>query len=317
MARLLPVTCISYNVMSMVQAGRWQDVDREFAQYGIVALQGTRDRLVEACEQHQTEHFRWHRWKYGRGGCSNRACGVAIGLNKKMYSRESVKQVYPVPAKYAGRVGILRIKEKKGLDLLVVTLYLPVEGRSGHCEDLLRWLEKLLRAAPQRTLPIICGDMNAHIGDGGPLTRVEARRSDCPFQCIGPHAIARENGNGALLRTFLERVGYVAANSFYNSDPTYYSGDGNSFSHIDMFLLPWDVLKRISCCKTLTTLGDRVQLARTAGRVDHRPILVKLWHRTFFDDDEQHRKMQFGMDKVRQRSRSFQAESTRTGSGSS
>ena len=185
MARLLPVTCISYNVMSMVQTGRWQDVDREFAQYGIVALQGTRDRLVEACEQHQTEHFRWHGWKYGRGRCSNRACGVAIGLNKKMYSRECVKQVYPVPAKYAGRVGILRIKEKKGLDLLVVTLYLPVEGRSGHCEDLLRWLEKLLRAAPQRTLPIICGDMNAHIGMGVHSPEWKREGLTAPFSASG------------------------------------------------------------------------------------------------------------------------------------
>jgi len=73
------------------------------------------------------------------------------------------------------------------------------------------------------------------------------------------------------------------------------------------------MLKRISCCKTLTTLGDRVQLARTAGRVDHRPVLVKLWHRTFFDDDEQNRKMEFGMDKAAQLDRDKLRESVYRG----
>ena len=58
----LPITRLSYNPMSMQQAGRWEDVDRELARIrgvSVVGLQGTRDMLELGCEQHRTQNFQW------------------------------------------------------------------------------------------------------------------------------------------------------------------------------------------------------------------------------------------------------------------
>ena len=81
-------------------------------------------------------------------------------------------------------------------------------------ESLARWLLKMFRGLPTRTLPLMGLDANARVGS-------------IKSFCIGDADVSNETDQGALFRELLEQVGCLAMNTYTPNPPTFYSGTSN------------------------------------------------------------------------------------------
>jgi len=199
---------VTYNTLSTVSVGRWDDIDNELAKFHIIGLQGTR-APGKAVVETNTEHFFGLRGPLG----TNKHAGVAIGLHRSRFKKKHIVQIFPTPKVADGRLLGVRLRAAL-FDIAIISLYLPVGDRvlSGKLVEILSgWLANL----PGRCLPIVLGDFNAKFGlQKDVATGLWAKAVDV---CIGEFAESKENPNATLLRHTFRSLGLAVATTHHRT----------------------------------------------------------------------------------------------------
>ena len=205
--------CITYNSGSTVQPGRIHSISKELDRVKLVALQGTRIRRKPMESDHNFFHTDDHiivTFGYGRGSYTNRSCGLTFLLNRRLFKRNDILKVFPVPNDLQGRCAALFIKLGSAQILLINAYFAPPFSQSttiykGCVDRIIAWMKRTLRTCKPITTPIICMDLNDGmqqwpIEDDQPTTRTitanffstSERHCDnyrlylCP-DCCSPH----------------------------------------------------------------------------------------------------------------------------------
>lgn len=215
----IPWSIVSYNAQRCRRAARWAEITTEFRSTAVWAVQGTRERFDHQGHYRRMGKFHTYSWGYGRGQGTNKACGVTLGLHSRPFKQSHVKRVYTFPLAFEGRLGALRIRNRV-LDLFLVVVYMPVNPATEHarhvCESVSRQLGILLSSAPARTVPIVGGDFNAHIGR--PFQGASSDETLVgPF---GPWATEAENFNGAFMRGICMQHRLTWVSTHHSTGPT-------------------------------------------------------------------------------------------------
>ena len=120
---------ISYNAMSMKEAGRWDDVEKFLGRNDVIGISGTCTRAKPA-QQYTVRtqgKFEVIEWGYITGKpFTNPKCGVAIMLSKKKFPRSTWRTIYSPIQTVAGRIGAVRIRVNS-IDVCFISFYSPIE----------------------------------------------------------------------------------------------------------------------------------------------------------------------------------------------
>ena len=103
----------SFNVCSLLKAGRVHSVSCEFERIHLVGLQATRIRRHAWDSDHNVFSTEYHvviNCGYGRGAFTNKSCGVSFMLTRKWFSKNSVLHFFKVPANLQGRCAAILVK---------------------------------------------------------------------------------------------------------------------------------------------------------------------------------------------------------------
>lgn len=152
----------SYNPMSMLQAGRWDDLAVQFKSIHVIAVIGTQLSTEHEVEQHRTGNFQ--RLDWGRG---DRSTGVSLLLRRDVFPRSCVRKHFTPPESLKGRVGGVRVRTGCMHVALFAVYIPPCDGakQSGRvASDIFLWLSAIIDGLPHRCVPVMCMDANAHIG---------------------------------------------------------------------------------------------------------------------------------------------------------
>ena len=99
---------------------------------------------------------------------ANRSWGIVVAIKRTTFPKSCLSRVWTPPKKLQGRVGAIRIRTRKGPDLLICDVYqLPI-GSLNYVEltaDIWHWIETVLQEQVHRTLPIVGLDANARLGN--------------------------------------------------------------------------------------------------------------------------------------------------------
>ena len=113
--------------------------------------------------------FQTYSWGYGSSAFTNKHCGVAIWLNKKVFSWQAVKKILPVPAALQGRCAASMVKNWAGRFLIFVAFF-PVRPEAARMtvyaktlEAIYKWLCSLA-AVPRRFERVGMLDLNDGLG---------------------------------------------------------------------------------------------------------------------------------------------------------
>ena len=117
---------ISYNPLSMLQSGRSDDIFKVFKYAIIIALSGTRQRMMGGKPfQYIATHNR-HRFLFGYGQRSNKHAGCEISICRNRYRQKDVVGIaWPTDPTLAGRAGVIRVRTK-AQDLAILCVYCPL-----------------------------------------------------------------------------------------------------------------------------------------------------------------------------------------------
>eukprot|EP00929_Paragymnodinium_shiwhaense_P106396 TRINITY_DN71728_c0_g1_i1.p1 TRINITY_DN71728_c0_g1~~TRINITY_DN71728_c0_g1_i1.p1 ORF type:complete len:321 (+),score=14.53 TRINITY_DN71728_c0_g1_i1:62-1024(+) len=261
------IKIVSYNVMSLRQAGRSADVYELMKGHTAVLLQGTRQPqslCQQECKVVHEKHYSRFQFPYSRR-CNSHA-GVEIGVDRRVLPTVT-GIAWPEDLHIQGRCGAIRCKTK-GKDLVLISAYVPPNGTAVKTTaDVYHWISKFISALPSRCVPIVGIDANGRTGLDNTGAQIQS-------PAIGGVHRETENENGRMMRLFLEDNSMLAANSVIgNMAETFWSASRNSTTRIDYICVPQGLhtLGRIRGGRVLRRLGDRLQLIRTSFRADHRP----------------------------------------------
>ena len=191
---------VSYNPLSLCRKLRAEEISTALGAHDVVALQGTQLRWrggPDASRQVLPMHDALH-WGWGRGGHTNKACGVSIFFKKGF----KVLGLMTPPPALRGRGGGARLR-RGALDVLVLALYFPVRGAVAHrkaAEALFTWTQRCLMECPTRCTPLLCADLN----DGLGLVKYEAGAFSPWSEVIGQVEPALEHESGTAWRRLCE-----------------------------------------------------------------------------------------------------------------
>ena len=167
---------LQWNPMSLVQAGREQEISERFKQFPICVLVGTQIRAMQGrqiferdLEQHKAVHF-----GYGRGGLTNKSCGISIMLHKRWFRAPQIATRWCAGERNAairGRGGAVRLRSGR-FDITVIGIYIaPRPSRAEpkakwirQVDAVCEWIEWLLTQLPARTTPMLALDLNDGLG---------------------------------------------------------------------------------------------------------------------------------------------------------
>jgi exonuclease III len=174
--------------------------------------------------------------------------------------------VYPMEA-MEGRILGLRIKNT-AWDITLINCYAPTEDSDEPFRTQF-WdnLDDLLDRLPARTVPIVGGDFNGHVGLIGARTGTSG--------CIGRCSPEPENQNGKRLREFSERYGFMVTNTFFRgtkSGWTWQRADELARHRIDYWLVPSKLWYQVDKGSSGVGLAD--PFIQAGKKVDHRPVYL-------------------------------------------
>ncbi|CAE8639505.1 unnamed protein product [Polarella glacialis] len=303
----------SYNVFAATNDQRLRDIC-EVLPGDVLCLQGTQRRQVGAglyAWSHKPSHLHqvtvadlgqyaaWH-WGYGVGAHTNRATGVSILLRKKTFPPQWVSEVFSPPESLQGRAGGLRLKHKT-IDITAFTLYAPNEPRTQaerrHTEAFYSWLYATVAGLPARTLVLLFGDMNGHVGS------FSDEKGDFSG-AIGKYQPQAENFNGAMMRKFLACLGLQAENTKRQTaaGPTYWAPTGQG-SRVDYAMIPKEAAQRVRKLEIWRHAARQLQLFRTAKLRDHSPLMLTVRLGSHFSEHREPQ-TQWNYDTLRQNTHS-------------
>eukprot|EP00959_Pyramimonas_sp_CCMP1952_P348302 7295987-Pyramimonas_sp.AAC.1 len=215
------VRCCMWNPLSMRQAGRWRDVQKQLRSCRAIALAGTQCGTELPCVQDRLGKY--HRFQWGRSsGSAGRPTGCSLLIRDCLFDGKQIRRVWHYEGELAGRLGAVRCKSASS-DITFIVAYAPVEppGGAGRaaairgCEKFWSRLNSLLDELPSRTVPLLMLDAKARVGS-------------VASESLGSCEVDNENMNGLYFRETLEAHYLRAVNTYYVCGPTFYHENGTS-----------------------------------------------------------------------------------------
>ena len=162
------VAALTYNVCSLLRAGRVHDVSDELKRIHLVGLQGTRIKRhawdADHCAFNTNDHLVINSG-YGRSAYTNKSCGVTLMLTRKWFSKNSILHYFKVPASLQGRCMAVLLRFF-GAKILLINVYFPPPtsmSTSGYqkCIDaIIRWINSVYEKCKEDVTPIFFTDLN-------------------------------------------------------------------------------------------------------------------------------------------------------------
>ena len=127
---------MTFNVMSLVAAGRLEEILHHSRRTGLVVgmLQGTRLKAKDEGPIEYTKKLGYH--IYSAGYVNNKHAGVQVYLDKRVFHQKHVRAVaWPQDPALAGRALAIRTVKAQS-DMLWVPAYVPTAGSGGTAKSL-------------------------------------------------------------------------------------------------------------------------------------------------------------------------------------
>ena len=188
-----PLRVATYNPLSMLQAGRQDDVLGQFRSVDLLAVVGTCCTTDLQVEQSQISNKTLYR--LGRG---DRTTGIDLYINTRRFGKGAVRSVESLSGRNKERAMAIHIKTRI-YGIMFCAFYLPPGERKKDTDDIIEWVSERVDKCGHRCLPLLCCDANAYVG----LSRVPgvaAANVRTASAAIGGHNPARENYQGHVLR---------------------------------------------------------------------------------------------------------------------
>ena len=159
---------VSFNVMSLRTAYRELEILFCLAMSAFLCLQGTRipHPAKNTAGFTYIEQSGFHCFHFGYVPGGNKHAGLEICVNSKHFGKNNISEIYaPTDKILQGRIAAVRVRTNTA-DVTIVNVYLPpsFEQHKKIYQHILEALNTFLKSLPARTLPILCGDLNARFG---------------------------------------------------------------------------------------------------------------------------------------------------------
>jgi len=259
----------TWNPHSLVTAYRLDEVSTVLRNVGMIAYPGTGARAWQGeahhaarAAFHHTIHFGWERSRL-----VTKACGCAVMLNKTWFAKKDIRRIIAAPEGLRGRGGVVYVSSGTVMIAMMVLYFPPKPSKEGSslayrhtCEKLLMWAKGEYLRIPQRYTPVICMDLNSGL------------RARPDSEAVGPFGADGENKCGQAVHEWLDLVGLVAINTFYDCGNTFEGSAGSS--QIDYMCVPSSALPLVEWTKTWRRSA---QEGRSMPAVlDHIPVVMKM-----------------------------------------
>ena len=276
----MKVTVASWNPLTLQENGRLQEILETF-KVPVVALQGTKIKKGfngDCYRVFRVGVYDVYEWGWARRRYSNRSAGICLALDRRYFPRCCCR-VFSAPAMLQGRGGAVRAK-LAGVDLtFVVTYFPPSVMQPTHINatvKLAEWVETLITKLPNRTCPIMLGDMNARLGMHRQRDTEEWVLSSETGKAIGAIKPEKENLNGEVVRGICERQKLAVIGTHFKANDTYYglAEDIQTSSRIDYQIIPEAALSKVLEYKVDLDLAKALQKIPDRRLRDHAPTLA-------------------------------------------
>ena len=269
----IPMGVVGFNPMNASSYERKLDILQEAGNFDCVLLGGTGEKYADALEQRWVSGFRVIAAGYKHSIMSNKSCGVAIALGRKLR-----KAKLGLPRFLTGRLqgrGLAIRCQTPVVDVLLIVLYFPPvpHARAQYgvytdaCQQIAKWVAKVLDSTPACCTPVLYADLN----DGMGIALRGEHWQDVDTAVISQAAKRRERipgGAGSSLRPVLEQHDFASASSWQDARDTYYGSSGVS-SLLDHAFIPSALLAAVRSAGPLARMGRRLQIIRRRGPADH------------------------------------------------
>jgi len=187
-------------------------------------------KSTDAVTRELVNGFICHRF----GSTRHRAAGVTICFKSTLGRDKHVRRIWSnFPKKITGRLGAVRLRTKH-MDVCATVPYFPVDGGAHESREisscLVEEINKNCNQLPNRCLPLVLGDVNAHVGKMDGLLIDDMH--------IGPREVQDTNTNGRALLDICRAQRLAAVNTFVDVGPTFYGTGNNRRSRVDYILVP-------------------------------------------------------------------------------
>ena len=226
-------------------------------------------------------YFSWH-WTKPRGAPPNDPRGVSACLRARrgvtMRTLHAVAEE-PEAGELQGRVGMIRWRVRRLLDIACVVLYLPASNTADSRRlftALLQWVKERFRNLPVRTMEIVLTDDNTRLGEN-------ELRDQMNNVLVGRSPGQQESRMGKELRVFLLQCDLCAVNTVGSRGcgPTWSNG-GRATGRIDYVLLPAGGPERCISVDINYKKAVMLQLPRCMRWMDHAPVICRFRYRCWF-----------------------------------
>ena len=285
---LVIMRIIHWNPFSLT-VDRRLDIAAVFQNADIVVLVGTQCKRFDSdVYTSQAGLFHCYDWGYGTGSMTNKSAGLSIWLNKRSFSKHSVKYIGFPPDMLAGRGAVLRVKTSKS-DICIIAGYPPPFAGTAKqfpkhrsiVQTLYKWIQKVVDELPARSTPFICLDANGKVG-GSTESGMFSTTTSSAIGIVDP---SEEDFNGRALKEILEFEHMTAINTFFPAGATYYGRCNNS--RIDYVCCPSMLLQHVWACYTWLTAARKLQLFGGYKLRDHIPLVVEVEYELRYEGDSQ------------------------------
>ena len=193
--RKVPIKIGTWNVRTMMRAGKLENIKREMDRGNIDALGLCEVRWKDSGDYWSDSY----RVIYSGGVESQR--GVAIVLNAKLGMRVvNIEQV-------SDRIVVVEIKARP-TNFVLVQVYMPTSNhREEEVDGVYEQIEEIIREVPGKKNLIVMGDWNAVVGEGRDGYEV------------GGHGLGTRNDRGEKAVEFCRRNKLVVTNTWFKHHP--------------------------------------------------------------------------------------------------
>lgn len=241
------VTIATWNVRTMQQAGKTENIIKEMDRMAINILGISEMRWKNSGERREGDHLIIY------SGGERHARGVGFVLDK-----EHARAVKGFMA-FSDRVILLKISSKP-LDYNIIQVYAPTTESTK--EDLEKFYDELngaLKTCKSQEVTMVMGDFNAKVGMG---------RQD---NIVGPHGLGARNERGEVLVEWAAQNRFTIANTWCEVPErrkwTWRSPGGYAKNQIDFILIKERFRNAVKSCKSYPGVD--------CGS-DHAPVIAKL-----------------------------------------
>ena len=189
-----PLRVATYNPLSMLHAGRQDDVLGQFRSVDLLAVVGTCCTTDLQVGQSQISNKTLYR--LGRG---DRSTGIDLHINTRRFGKGAVRSVESLSGRNKGRAMATHIKTRI-YDIMFCAFYLLPGERKKDTDDIIEWVsERVDKRGPMFTAPLLRRQCSRGFSRVPGVAAANVRTAST---AIGGHNPARENYQRACTPTF-------------------------------------------------------------------------------------------------------------------